>query len=239
MSRFLNLPTELRLLIYIYALTGPDNVIGIYFSFQTNHVKPNLSLNLVRTCKRIYHEAHDILYTKNTILISVGRQETRLPPHVLGNLRHIFILLKSTVYWQDECLVDNIDFSKIQAMTKLQNLRICVIDIALTTTRPIECWTSVLSAFIENVPAGCEILFGTDTRAERAFAYSSMRTLVKKCCEQCETEPLPWEFEGHQYEEAMKRVKAVKGAKSGHFDLSADQAEFQSAAQSNDGPRVW
>lgn len=204
MSRLLSLPAELRLRIYEYALTALDNAIVPRYPHQPNKVNPNIGTSLLRICKQIYHEAHDMLYTKNRIFIlGGGGGDTRLPPHALKNLRHVFLLLKSSVHLRDERLVDYIDFPKFQAMTKLQSLRICVIDTALAK-RPIECWTPVLSAFIESVPPGCGICFGTESVAEKTFAYSTMRTRLRKCYELCETEPLPWEFERREYEEAMK-----------------------------------
>lgn len=70
--RLLDLPAELRMRIYEYALTAPDNAIRIYYSFQKCRVNPGLGLPLLRTCRQVYNEARDVLYQENTVLVQAN-----------------------------------------------------------------------------------------------------------------------------------------------------------------------
>ncbi|KAJ9648218.1 hypothetical protein H2199_001071 [Coniosporium tulheliwenetii] len=173
MSRLLNLPAELRFRIYEYALTAPDAAIKIYFSFQSLRVKPNLRLSLLRTCKQIYHEACDVLYTKNTILIVLSSRDTCLPLHALQELRSVFYRVDCTFTMSKQLAkwTEVGRLSSLRAMTSLKSLRLHVID-SSQRTRERAFWTEMLACFVETVPKDCEIVFGIGNNAELAFARS-------------------------------------------------------------------
>ncbi|PVH73102.1 hypothetical protein DL98DRAFT_520112 [Cadophora sp. DSE1049] len=57
----LSLPTEIRQSIYKAALPRPHPL-----GFVSHHSTPGLGVNLLRTCKQIYAEAHALVYTHNT-----------------------------------------------------------------------------------------------------------------------------------------------------------------------------
>lgn len=227
-SRLLSLPTELRLRIYEYALTAPDNAIGLYFSYQTNRVKPDLGLGLLRTCRQIYHEARDVLYTKNTILIVSSSRETRLPPHALRELRHLFVMVNYG-FLSDAFEAENVDSRMLRAMTKLQRLRLCVFD-QFHFGR--DGWGTMLPSLVESVPAGCEIRFGLQRDVEKEFVYSYFgRSADEKT--------VTGEVERCDLEEAMARIEALKGAKSGWNALPSDQAGSRAVDELDEGPRTW
>ncbi|EKG15235.1 hypothetical protein MPH_07569 [Macrophomina phaseolina MS6] len=75
--RLLDLPAELRLRVYEHALTAPDRIIRIYYSYQRDRIRPRLALALLRTCRQVYAEARDVLYQENTVFV---RADVTTPP---------------------------------------------------------------------------------------------------------------------------------------------------------------
>jgi hypothetical protein len=64
--RFLDLPTELRLSIYEALLSDPEGLIAICYGKPLVGYHLQLYTAILRTCKKLYREAHPVLYTTNT-----------------------------------------------------------------------------------------------------------------------------------------------------------------------------
>ncbi|KAJ9668377.1 hypothetical protein H2201_001425 [Coniosporium apollinis] len=124
---------------------------------------------------------------------------------------------------------ENVDPRFLRAMTKLQNLRLCVFD-QFHFGR--DGWGTMLPSLVESVPASCKICFGLRRGVEKEFVYSY---LGKSADEKTVT----GEVERCDLEEAMERIEATKGAKSGLIGLPSNQAGSGSVDELDEGPRTW
>lgn len=107
-NSILSLPRKVRDKIYIYALSSATGYL--YLSIRTQDLKhfalvpfepPNnlrgarIRPSLLQTCKQIYHEAKDVIYTHNTwALLDIGDLPTRFRELDVGlsrRLRHIWL----------------------------------------------------------------------------------------------------------------------------------------------------
>ncbi|KAF2139191.1 uncharacterized protein K452DRAFT_200644, partial [Aplosporella prunicola CBS 121167] len=130
----LDLPAELRMRVYECALTAPDNAIRIYYSFHSNRHPHNLGLSLLRTCRQIHQEAHDVLYQANTVLVhadcyrsaSPAIGSLQLPPYALARLRSVFVVLDTSISVDFD--YTQTDFRPFQGMVRLQRLRMAVVE---------------------------------------------------------------------------------------------------------------
>ncbi|KAH6876191.1 hypothetical protein BKA58DRAFT_381198 [Alternaria rosae] len=102
---FGKLPAELRLKIYELVLCEQDAIVvnpdekadtcdrRDVFKFKT---EPGRSVSILRTCKRLYHEAIDVLYSGNTLSFKSYRRfvmfTRSIPPPRLASLMHITIV---------------------------------------------------------------------------------------------------------------------------------------------------
>ncbi|EON61855.1 hypothetical protein W97_01073 [Coniosporium apollinis CBS 100218] len=181
---------------------------------HNDHVNPNVGLGLLRACRKIYHEAHNLLYTQNTIYLAPTLDfwlgaATRLPLYVLRNLRHLLIVIACYRTEQEDEEPAQGDLGLLSDMTSLQSVRVCVISHVHNFGRlPMP----FLSTVVESAPASCEILLGSESDVEKAFASKFLK-------KDWDDELDPIEINKSDLEEEMKKVMAVKGAKPGHTNL--------------------
>lgn len=72
----LELPAELRLRIFEYAL-APTGVLSLLSSSAKRFtVSPTINSAILGTCRQINHEAADMLYSENEICLGVDAHDT-------------------------------------------------------------------------------------------------------------------------------------------------------------------
>jgi hypothetical protein len=132
-SRLFELPPELRLQIYEHAL-APYGVLCLsqYSPFTTPTVTPAL----LATCKQIYNEADDIIYTCNEVCIELQIQrdnwysilKKRIPQKIFKRLQHLCVILNctDTLFRRIENYID-LDLAPFKALASLKTLRIAMI----------------------------------------------------------------------------------------------------------------
>lgn len=95
---FFSLPAEIRLCIYELALVCKKQMISLRMFFYPMTYSISANLSLLRTCKRIYSEASQILYSKNTFSISQPKIDILwlkgFSPINTKHLRHIRIFVE-------------------------------------------------------------------------------------------------------------------------------------------------
>lgn len=97
---FLTLPAELRIAIYEAAFIAPCEIDA---SYSTPSTQPGLVPGaFLRTCRQVYHEAHKILYSRNTFCVGQGSSTLARGSTWLSNIgKHNAGLLKSVSVQMD------------------------------------------------------------------------------------------------------------------------------------------
>lgn len=131
--RLFDLPSELRLRIYEFAL-APSGFLGLTTTKQQRFaVKPAITTQLLRTCRQVHHEADGIIYSDNEVCIAIDAHDTcwpsiseaRLPQRVLEQLQHMCVILDCTNYFNASYA--DVDFAAFEALVSLKTLRIAMI----------------------------------------------------------------------------------------------------------------
>lgn len=143
--RLLSLPTELRLKTYEYALTSADKAIRITQGRGPNPppwMKSQPAVNLLRTCRQIYHEAVDIFYERNTIFVFCDLQdrsqpiisEKAIPASALVRIRLLFIVLWAVPLYElgdisssPEHIFRHVGMQPFACLSRLRQLRVSLL----------------------------------------------------------------------------------------------------------------
>ena len=172
--RLFDLPSELRLRIYEYAL-APTGVLCLTRTNTSRFaVEPVVTPRLLNTCRQIHNEAQSILYTENEICISVDAHdtcwpvisETRLHQRVLEKLQHLCVILDCTNFFNASYA--DVDFAAFEALISLKTLRIAMVyrknhDSQVLAPIHISSWIEYnnIAQILERVPASTELRYGT------------------------------------------------------------------------------
>lgn len=182
--RFLDLPAEMRNLIYRELLSpapGYIRLLTLQYSIKTTDGRPAYSRRtkcqplVLASCKQAYKEAVDIMYQENTVVICAqicnGNypiiNKRLLPDHVLPKLTSVVLVVENGT----SSVANRPDFNKVhwkqlQELTALQELRICMVE---RKGRPDKEKQWILEHIIERIPASCHISFEARGGVEDGF----------------------------------------------------------------------
>jgi hypothetical protein len=181
--RFLDLPLELRRLVYNQALISPDKTLQLPHRGRVRQRSGTqiLAIGLLGTCSQIRGEASSTHYEANTFLAvakatitgyeypAMGRKS--IPSHIQPRIEHMFLVFEvldgGTNY-------NHCDFRQLQGFTGLRTVRIAIITYQNWTSWTKD-WAEVLCHAIQRVPAGCEVGFGSRSDVERDFIRKNIR----------------------------------------------------------------
>jgi hypothetical protein len=180
---FLELPAELRIRIYEYAL-APTGSLALTSTRTKRHATvPILAPALLTTCRQIHSEAANLLYAENSICITVDAHDTcwptiaeaRLPQRVLEKLQHMTVLLDATSYFNAS--YSDVDWTAFSALVSLRTLRIGLITVGGLpagtnfVTRRLrhlpDLIAELLPEILERIPASTELVYGTNADSEQ------------------------------------------------------------------------
>lgn len=125
---FLNLPYDIRLLIYEAVLLCDDKIaVDVYNPLTSHHGlngRLHLSINvkLIRTCKAVYEEAFPMLYSKNQFLFT-GNARTAIAVDRLISRKARSHL--TTVHLDASCFEETYQFPRITAVTTTAFYELC------------------------------------------------------------------------------------------------------------------
>ncbi|CAK4001433.1 Hypothetical predicted protein [Lecanosticta acicola] len=222
--RFLDLPAEMRNLVYRELLAPAPGYIGLTHrgrsflgsakSVRQSHCRPLL----LATCKQIHKEAAGIMYQENTVMICAKACMTNhpmirkelLPDPVLSKLTSLVLVLENRVYHQMRRRdMDGVHWKQIQDMTALKKIRICIVE-PKGTPDVEKVW--MLEHIMERIPADCSVSF----EARRGFEDDFVQEVLDKW----EQKPMLRQSDATEVDEAVlkrlaSQVKGQKGCKSG------------------------
>jgi len=172
--RLFDLPSELRLRIYEYAL-APS---GVMFLMRTpskrRAVEPAPTVELLASCSRIYNEAYGLLFSDNEIGITIDAHDTcwptisedRLPQAVLERVEHLFVLLDCTDYFNASYA--DVDWAAFSAMVSLKSIRITMVHRKISPQQRLTALLiaelkefNVVAQILERIPATAKVTYGT------------------------------------------------------------------------------
>lgn len=175
--RLLELPAEIRNSIYHYALAPTGSVALTSTKTKRFAITPTLAPALLATCNQIHSEAANILYSDNTVCITVDAEdtcwptiaETRLPQRSLEKLQHLFVILDCTAQYFNASFAD-VDWAPFSALTSLKTLRLAILihrnSHRFAPTFLDESVTELLTQVLERVPAYTSIFFEIEEGSE-------------------------------------------------------------------------
>ncbi|KAK3070107.1 hypothetical protein LTR53_011027 [Teratosphaeriaceae sp. CCFEE 6253] len=173
--RLFDLPSELRLRIYEYALASCGILCLSSTPSKRCAVTPVITPALLRTCRRAYHEADGMLLSDNEITITVNAHDTcwptisekRLSQSVLRKIQKLCVILDCTDYFNASYA--DVDFSAFTHLISLRTLRIAMVfrkHYPTQTLAPLHLPQlkefNVVAQILERVPASTTLYFGTD-----------------------------------------------------------------------------
>lgn len=168
----LELPSELRLRIYEYALAPTGTLTMTRTKAKRFATEPVLAPTLLPTCRQIHSEAASILYNENTVCITVDAHDTcwptiaeaRLPQRVLAKIQNLSVILDTTSYFTASYA--DVDWKAFSALTSLKKLRLVIITVAdylafLDSPNLKRAVHELLTEILERIPASTEVSYGT------------------------------------------------------------------------------
>lgn len=181
--QLLDLPMEMQLLIYKYALTSSNGTLILSTYKRNNETckifeglpQNNAAVAMLATCSHIYAAAQKLLYTSNTFFIQGGWQRfphhqftihvpLNIPEHVLPWIQDVFLLVNvekvDLTRWKARGRNISVSVSGLQSMSGLENLRVAIMAQRRWAV-PNPVWTKLAGVFIEEAPKGCDVVFGT------------------------------------------------------------------------------
>lgn len=182
--RFLDLPAEMRNLIYRELLSpapGYIRLLTLQHSIKTTDGRPAYSRRtkcqplVLASCKQAYKEAVDIMYQENTVVICAqicnGNypiiNKRLLPDHVLPKLTSVVLVVENgTTSVANRPDFKTVHWKQLQELTALQELRICMVE---RKDRPEKEKQWILEHIIERIPASCKISFEAQGGIEDGF----------------------------------------------------------------------
>lgn len=168
--RLLDLPAEIRNCIYRYALAPTGSVALISTRSKRFATKPILAPALLATCHQINKEASEILYSENTVCITVDAEDTcwptiaesRLPQRSLEKLQHLFVILDCTAQYFNASFAD-VDWDPFSALISLKTLSITILyhryNYRFSSTFSAETINELLTQLLERIPAHTVVTF--------------------------------------------------------------------------------
>ena len=178
----LELPAELRMRIYEYAI-APTGFLALTSTKNKRRATvPILAPCLLATCRQIHSEAAHILYAENSICITVDAHDTcwpvvaesRLPQYVLERLQHLTVLLDCTSYFSAS--YEDVDWCAFGALISLKTLRLSLITVggaptgtSFVTRRLLplpQLIAGLWPEILERIPASTDIIYGTDVESD-------------------------------------------------------------------------
>lgn len=185
------LPAELRMRIYEYALAPTGSLALTSTKSKRRATVPIIAPSLLATCRQIYSEASHIIYAENSICITVDAHDTcwptiaeaRLPQRVLEKLQHLTVLLDCTSYFSASYA--DVDWTAFSALVSLRTIRFSLITVGGVPSgtsfvtrrlRPLaDLFAELLPEILERIPASTSIFYGTDDgSAERNVCYRAV-----------------------------------------------------------------
>ena len=177
----LELPAELRLRIYEYALAPTGTLSLTSTKSKRRATVPILAPALLATCRQIHAEAAHILYTDNSVCITVDAHDTcwptiaesRLPQRILEKLQHMSVILDATSYFSAG--YEDVDWTAFSALISLKTIRITLLTVGIRPStnflprrlRPLrELVAELLPEILERIPAATQISYGTHSCSE-------------------------------------------------------------------------
>ncbi|KAF2716381.1 hypothetical protein K431DRAFT_289452 [Polychaeton citri CBS 116435] len=157
-----NLPAELRLQIYSYAL-APTGTLALSSTKAKRHsVVPIIAPNLLRASRQIHREASPILYTDNIVLIAADCHETcwplisdtKLPPTARVKLEHLMLVCVCVGRFRAQ--YQDVDFEALQSFTALKTLEVAVIKPAQTASLDL---ADLLQEILSRMPKTAKVRF--------------------------------------------------------------------------------
>ncbi|KAI9713585.1 MAG: hypothetical protein M1820_000967 [Bogoriella megaspora] len=187
---FLQTPLEVRLQIYDYILAPlgyikqsldderypdrDDDYSEARFAKRLpSRLTPVPELELCTTCRQIYEESRDIVFRKNTFMLSskiclgqfdYERGDERFNRHTLARMQHVFLTIDSVHFGTD------LDWRYFQAMTSLRTMTICALHCrSVCKGRQLRRWEWNIKWLIRSIPATCSLQFGASSDLEVAY----------------------------------------------------------------------
>lgn len=173
--RLFDLPSELRLRIFEYALAPREALLLTTTAQKRKAVIPSITPALLRTSHQVYQEASEVLLDQNEVTIVVNAHdvcwptisENRLPQDVLRRLRHLCVILECTDYFNAGYA--DVDFEPFEALTSLQSIRIAMIYRRSSPRQSLPSMHiahlreyNVVAQILERIPASTQLLFATE-----------------------------------------------------------------------------
>ncbi|KAI7364758.1 hypothetical protein KC354_g5433 [Hortaea werneckii] len=173
--RLWDLPSELRLRIYEYALAPTQHLHLSRTQTKPFSVTPATTPQLLTACRQIHREASPILLDQNEICIAVDAHDAaspvipshRLPPPVLQRIRHLSVILDCTNYFN--LSYSDTDLSPFSSLISLRTLRLAMVyrrNHATQVLAPLHIPSlrefNLVAQVLERIPAATEVVFGTE-----------------------------------------------------------------------------
>ena len=233
--RLLRLPAELRNRIYEYALAPTGTICLSTSKSKRFATSPVVAPALLATCKQINEEATGVLYSENSICISVDAHDTcwptisesRLPQRILEKLQHICIILDCTAYFRAS--YEDVDWCAFTALTSLRTLRIAVVNLQNTddiaSALGLESFEGLFTQIYERIPATTNIVYGTRMGSGDRDMLERVVELRKKTL-RCAEGYFVDELNGIQLAAVASSMPDVqRGCKSGGIAMSSPSIE--------------
>ncbi|KAK5699462.1 hypothetical protein LTR17_023232 [Elasticomyces elasticus] len=226
--RFLDLPAELRVWVY-RELLAPVGQVSFSEVHLRDHAHQNpltvsLSPAILRTSRQIHHEAKDIPYDENTILICADLfyesswllAKCQMSPAALQRFTSTVLLVQD---WQRDSgrpLIQDyskVDWRPLQAMTGLKRFSIVCFN-NLKKPANLEERTALMRQIIERLPVKCTVEFGAQDDAGKRWVSSVLeQTNSSSAAKYYEVEC--YEVESKILQDCASEALAVQGCKSG------------------------
>lgn len=224
--RFMDLPAEMRVLVYKSAIT-PTGFISLRSCahHMPASVHPPIATSIFQLSKLVSKEAEGLLMD-NTIIVNgclefgsrPAIHRSQLPEHILPHIQSLVLVVDFTRIVHTMRVAD---WRAAQGLIGLKKLRICGIA-KPDLKQQLSDWVMThLRMILERVPADCEVTFGEDggldVEAHVMDMVAQIGTGGKNNC----TNPDPvggaHAMSGEQLEDAWKEIKndVVRGCKSG------------------------